>query len=461
MSFIYSLVRGNLVGDVKDIHDRYGEIVRLAPNELSFAREDAWHDIFAYRPGHLPFPKNPIWFHPPAGQPHNIVTIPDEGDHTRIRHLLNHAFSEKSLKAQEPVIESYADLLISRLKEEVSASQNTTSSAVIDLIDWYHYITFDIVGDLAVGESFNCLRDKELHPWIAMIFNYIKTMTLATSARFYPWIEYILMKVLVPHSVLQQAKDHYQLALDRIHHRMNLEKQRPDFMTPVLERNEGADAMSMSEIESTFAILIIAGSETVGTTLAGITNALIQNLDLLRRLTAEILTVFSAEDQITIASTRDLAYLTAVINEGLRMCNPVPAGLPRVVPPGGDTVAGHWLPENTNVSVHPWTLYYSPALFHDADTFRPERWLSPEQGRPAEFSNDGLSAVRPFGLGPRSCLGKNIGMAEMRLILARLIWTFELCPPQGKEGWKPVDWKKLKTFFVVEKVPVWVELKRR
>lgn len=63
--FIMSRVTGNLVADVLKFREKYGDIVRLAPNELSFAKGEAYHDIFATHGGHAAFPKNTIRFKAP------------------------------------------------------------------------------------------------------------------------------------------------------------------------------------------------------------------------------------------------------------------------------------------------------------------------------------------------------------------------------------------------------------
>jgi cytochrome P450 len=104
--------------------------------------------------------------------------------------------------------------------------------------------------------------------------------------------------------------------------------------------------MSREEVESTYQMLIIAGSETIATALVGTINLLAQNPDQKEKLTTEILTKFKASTEIDVTSTRDMPYLTACINEGLRLCNPVPAGLPRCAPATGAFVCGYWLPGN-------------------------------------------------------------------------------------------------------------------
>lgn len=291
------------------------------------------------------------------------------------------------------------------------------------------------MGDLVFGESFNCLNDGAHHRWVHLIIENVKAMTFGSALRYYPTVEYLVM-TLMPKRVLQEAFDHIKLAEDKIHARLNYEKQREDFMTPVIKHNQDFQTMSLREIEVTFSILTIAGSETSGTTLAGIANHLLQNGPVLARLVTEIRTTFPEEFDITVAAVKDLPYLNATISEGLRMCNPVAAGLPRVVPQGGATVGGVWLPGGvslpffslhqgkksllftfptntapfpiqTFVSVPSWTLSYSSALFHQPDSFAPERWLAPPQ-RPAENDSDQRSALHPFGLGARSCIGQDV-----------------------------------------------------
>jgi cytochrome P450 len=74
-----------------------------------------------------------------------------------------------------------------------------------------------------------------------------------------------------------------------------------------------------------------------------------ENRHVLERLTTEIREKFQVDEEITFDSIQSLPYLDAVINEGLRLCNPVPGGLPRVVPEGGDTYCGIFLPEGVSL----------------------------------------------------------------------------------------------------------------
>lgn len=293
----------------------------------------------------------------PNDKPQNIITTNDHAVHARIRKLLGTSFSERSLRSQQPTIESYTDLLISRLRALPEDSKDGSRGVVVDMVDWVNYFAVDIIGDLAVGESFDCLRNSDYHPWVKIIFSFGKGMVFAAAARYYPAVEWLFMMAL-SRSVMELQRKYTDFVNERINRRLNLKADRPDFLTPVMKDNPNFENMSLGEIESTFAVILIAGSETTATSLCGLLNHLVkpENKDALEKLVCEIRGTFLREEDITIEATKTLTYLEAVINEGLRICNPLPGGLQRVVPKGGETYAGHFVPEKV----------YSPELQQDA-----------------------------------------------------------------------------------------------
>jgi hypothetical protein len=150
----------------------------------------------------------------------------------------------------------------------------------------------------------------------------------------------------LPAAVIKR-QDHFQSSKDKIHRRLERATKSVDIMSYVLDPNvEGS--MSIQEIETTFNILIIAGSETTASALSGTTNYLLRNPTTLAKLVREIRGTYEVEAEINLSTLGKLPYLSAVIEEGLRMAPPVPSGLPRVVPKGGGKVCGEWLPEGVS-----------------------------------------------------------------------------------------------------------------
>jgi hypothetical protein len=76
------------------LHAKYGEVVRIKPNQLSFIREDAWKDIYMHRQGQPQMAKRGRGTSNKNGA-YNIINAPDD-IHARQRKSLSHAFSEKA-----------------------------------------------------------------------------------------------------------------------------------------------------------------------------------------------------------------------------------------------------------------------------------------------------------------------------------------------------------------------------
>ena len=288
----------------------------------------------------------------PNGQADNLITTNDVKFHARVRTLLSSSFIKDALRTQYPLIQRHADMLVTKLHELANMPDSLNEGALVNMTDWLNFFTMDVIGDLAFGEPFGCLRNGEYHFWVRTLFSYLKGMSIAAAPRFYPSLEFLLQK-LMPKSVLEGQRRHTQFANERINRRLDLKTDRPDFMTPFMKNNVNFETMSQDEILSTFNFIIISGSETTATTLTGIFNHLSRNVRILQRLCMEVRTKFTEEQDITIDAIQDLPYLEAVVNEGLRMCNPVPGGLPRMVPKGGDTYAGVYLSEGVSCSLLP------------------------------------------------------------------------------------------------------------
>ena len=107
----------------------------------------------------------------------------------------------------------------------------------------------------------------------------------------------------------------------------------------------------------------------------------------------------------------------------------------------------------TIVKFSAWAGYVSPSNFARSTEFLPERWLP--KASSSEFKNDNLKTLHPFSLGHRNCIGQILDWMELRMILARVIWNFDIRLPIGSPG---LDFAKQKTFRAWEKQPLNVVL---
>lgn len=118
--------------------ERYGPVVRIAPNELAYADPCAWRDIAGHNPKGEENGKWIEFYRPDAAMPQNLISAEREL-HGQLRRQLAHGFSDRSMREQEPIIKSYIDLLVRRLKENCKGGL-----ASLDMCQWYNFTTFDV-----------------------------------------------------------------------------------------------------------------------------------------------------------------------------------------------------------------------------------------------------------------------------------------------------------------------------
>ncbi|OJJ94721.1 hypothetical protein ASPACDRAFT_37352 [Aspergillus aculeatus ATCC 16872] len=452
-----SLMRGHHHVKMLALHDRYGPIVRTGPNALSFNTAEGFKDIYGFRPGVPQFPKDPKTYGSSLMPTRDAVGgFLDNESHSRQRRLLAHGFSDRVIREQEARICSFIDLFISRLRDLAHQGKD------IDIKAWLEFAAFDITGDLMFAETFDCLQDSQLHPWIEFIFNSIMGSTILSAIRHFPVLA-MLQEVCTPAWFRRQIMQNFELSAEKAERRMTLGADRVDFMSAMIKNGLEDDSphtqdekrvmrMSRHEVHANSTFIILAGSETTATAMSGCIYYLCTNRSALDRLCQTVREVFQTDADITSATCASLPYVDAVIDEGLRMYSPMAAHLPRVVPRGGATVAGQFLPENTDVHVPHYASYMSDTNFFRAKEFLPERWL----GTDPQFDGDRRDTLQPFSMGARNCLGKSLAYLEMRLTLAKLVYHFdmELCPTSER-------WNDQRTYFIWHKPSLMVRLRDR
>ena len=326
------------------LHERYGDVVRVSPNGLSFIHPDAWQDIYARKPGQLPFSKDVLRYSKDLciDGAQEILTA-NEADHSRLRGVLAHGFSERSIREQEPLVHKNVELLMRRLRERI---HDSVVAGKVDMSCWLNWTTFDVIGDLAFGEPFGCLQQGEYHPWVSLIFQSVRGVSIMGSVKQFPWLNRVFQSLLLHTSLMQKLYDHQRLGIEKIDRRLRSGSDRNDFLNIILRHCGTEKEMSVGEIYSNANLIIMAGSETSATAMAGCLYFLALHSDVLHRLRDEIRARFAREKDITFETVAGLTYLTAVLDESMRMYPAQPIFTPRIAPSGGAVVAGHFVPEN-------------------------------------------------------------------------------------------------------------------
>ncbi|CAG8972058.1 hypothetical protein HYALB_00004923 [Hymenoscyphus albidus] len=468
----YEAWNGIDIYSVKKLHDQYGPTVRISPDTVSFNNEEAWLAIYGSRQGKKQIPKDAGFYRADnQGNADSLISADDAG-HMRMRRAVSHAFSDAAVKGQEPLITHYFDLLIEKLHAKASGP----TEGLVNLVHWFNFTTFDIIGDLTFQDSFDALETEEYNHWIANIFNSTKVARIFMIINSYPLIGIPISTLLKHVPQLQQARlKHYQYTEEKTLRRLNASSDRNDFVSYILRHND-EKGMSREEMIQTCNLFILAGSETTATLLSGLTYHLLQNPSTMYKLVKEIREAFPDPKSMTFNSLSQLKYMQACIQEAFRLYPPVPILLPRKtehdvvinghsiskngiqVPSFLETTPRYFLRfpliamnNNTNRESQQWSAYHSEANFAESEKFIPERWLDDPR-----FASDKRGAVQPFSFGTRNCVGQHLALVEMKSILGRLLWHFELSLCEDS-----LNWTDQKVYFLWEKKPLNVKLTAR
>lgn len=212
------------------------------------------------------------------------------------------------------------------------------------------------IGDLAFGESFDCLKNAETHQWIASIQGNVKAIPIINAIRRckLDWV----IPLLAPKKLLEMRRRNAQFTKDKVEKRIHHGIDRGDLWDGIMETkgSTGEPGMSREEMISNASAIVLAGSETSATLLSGCVWLLLNSPHHLQKLEQHVLGSFQHESEIDLVSVGKLDYMEAVLNEALRLYPPVPMQSNRAVNPGGVEIAGKWVPPGVSATTRPWRL---------------------------------------------------------------------------------------------------------
>ncbi|KAJ4360665.1 uncharacterized protein N0V89_001231 [Didymosphaeria variabile] len=366
-----------------------GDVIRVSPNELSFASVSAWKSVYGVQKG-APITKNEFW--DMIGLGFDEGSIGSERDYhlaAQKRDLFADALSNRNLVQQEPIMQQFVSLFVDKI------GKLGDTEGGMDMGQWFLYFGFDLGTKMAFGESFACLVRESAHEWLTLVLPLFFIINIADNFRRLPLVVPILK--LIPMKWLQGVRGKIvKYSKDQTAKRLKRSGPQNDFFDNCVEKVHKGD-VTEEEMASHLFTFSVAAGETQATSMTGILYYLLRDPEKRDELQREVRGAFKSTHDMDVASLLKLPYLQAVLKEGMRIHPAVPQGLPRVSP--GTMIEGIYVPQGTEVYVSAWSPSHDERYFHDPYAFKPERWIDPD-------CRDVKDASQPFGLGPRVCPGK-------------------------------------------------------
>ncbi|KAL1862926.1 hypothetical protein Daus18300_008256 [Diaporthe australafricana] len=413
---VYRMSKRKMQEENVELHRKYGKIVRLGPNYYSIDDPAAVKTIY----GHGTQYEKSEWYEVWSARR-------DVGDE-HVRTERHQAALKHTLVSYEPYVNNCIDILSNRLR------MSAKSGETIDLSKWFQYYAFDVIGEITYSKRFGFMETgKDISDMIKTIGSVLNWSH--TAGFFAPLVAFThFMAERTTSAGIGKVAAFAQERIDQskkdsINGYDDPERQavtQPDFCSKLLDLSEALqhseknpEGLTQSEIVMGGCTgNIFAGSDTTSISLNATFYNIIQESQELDDAHAR----GALSDPPSFAETQALPYLQAVMKEALRMHPAVGLCLWRIVPAGGATLCGTYFPAGTNVGVNCWVAHRNKEVWgEDAEEFRPERWL--------ESSEEKLKAMNamymPFGLGSRTCIGKNISLLEISKVIPHLVRKFD------------------------------------
>ncbi|KAF2808737.1 oxoglutarate/iron-dependent oxygenase [Mytilinidion resinicola] len=429
--FYYDIIKGGQgVFQLKKLHERYGPIIRITPNEVH-VNDPNLIDV-VYPGGGKKVNKDP-YFVGSFGVPESSLLTVEHDLHRTRRGALNRFFSKSSVRESEPFIQDAAQRFCLRLEENSGNGPVTLSAATSSF-------STDVINEHNFGFRSNYLDGVNFKPNLQNALDGLSN-SLQLMKQL-PWL-HVLMR-MVPHSLFIRLNPDMA---DYFAHENRVRQRRDEVITRIKNEKLSEHHTIFDELlrgtlpeeekrpERVFQeglVAVSAASETTAWTLTvGLFHVLNQP-EVLSKLRAELESnIPDASELPPLSVLEQLPYLSATVHEALRRSYGVASRLPRIQPDhsvylhshvtnpatGVEKEVDYAVPPGYAVSMSSVLVHTNPEIFPEPYTFQPERWLNGEGVRRKDLDRYLLS----FSKGTRQCLGINLAYAELFICIATIV----------------------------------------
>ncbi|KAF3761239.1 cytochrome P450 [Cryphonectria parasitica EP155] len=414
------ILDGNYVKEYPKLHEKYGPVVRIAPNHVHVKDMTYYQEVYGNGTKYLKDPG----FYETFGVKHSLLMFTNPAEHKERYDIIKSIFAKQKIEKLAPFVSEIVEKGLRRAQESLQ------KGTPWDIQQAYRCVTVDTITRVLFNKSMNLIEsDDATPPFLESMDTFsdrVQTM------KHLPVLNRIALKLPLSWANIV-AKGYVQFRLDcdnwiqevADRHELGVycaEDGRHTIFDLLLRPNvaKGYKVPTHESLVDEAFIFCFAGTDTTSYALSCSTYYLLTHADKLKRLREELDTVpRNTKGMLEFQNVRNLPYLTAVIKESLRVSTPIPGNLPRVVPKGGAYVGGTFIPPKSIVSVCPRLIHYNAEIYKDPRSFIPERWLGPEAGALEKWHV-------PFSKGPRSCIGFNIAYLELYTCLSNFFGLMDM-----------------------------------
>lgn len=243
-----------------------------------------------------------------------------------------------ALRGYEERVVRYANELIDQISSRSGQAMNVSV--------WFNYYSFDVMGDLAFGNSFDMLKSGSTHYVMSAVEKGLLAVGLLSPLT---WIIPVFASAPI---IGADFAELISWCGEQAKRRMKMEVKVPDITSWLFDDPK----IDRGWLSGDTRLIVVAGSDTTAAAMTYVFYHLASDPTEVEKLRGELKTLMKPEAPFSVRDVQHAAHLNAVINETLRMHPPVPSGASRITPPEGITIDDVYVPGSTNVTVPQYAL---------------------------------------------------------------------------------------------------------
>jgi cytochrome P450 len=337
-------------------HEKYGKFVRIGPNDISVTDPDAVQVISGANSKCY----KGTWYNQDLPLV-SLHTSRDRAMHDRRRRAWAPAFSDRALRGYEARIKTYNDLLLDNVNKGLGKP--------INISDLFNQFSFDVMGDLAFGKSFDMLTTGETHWAIKLLGAGMDPMAFGFPAWFFRFViaipgaagDYWKFIQFCSDQLMDRIKEQpaKQAAFEKGEKSKSAAAAEKDITHTLIEQfesmSEADKKVALPMLQGDSRLIIVAGSDTTATTLVHLFWYLAANKVIQDKLRKEVKSLVG-NGPIEAQQLQDCEYLNGCINESLRLNPPVPSGVFRKTPKEGVMIGNTFVPGDTTIQMPQYVM---------------------------------------------------------------------------------------------------------
>ena len=338
-----------------------------------------------------------------------------EPNWSKAHNILLQPFGNRAMQSYHPSMVDIAEQLVKKW-ERLNADEE------IDVVHDMTALTLDTIGLCGFDYRFNSFYRRDYHPFVESLVRSLETIMMIRGLP----LESLWMQKRrrdLAHDVAFMNRMVDEIVAER---RGNAEaaEDKKDMLGAMMTGVDRATGEQLDDVNIRYQIntFLIAGHETTSGLLSCTLYALLKHPDVLKKAYEEVDRVLGPDVNArpTYQQVTQLAYITQILKEALRLWPPAPAY--GIAPLKDETIGGKYkLKKNTFITVLVMALHRDPSVWGpNPDAFDPENF-----SREAEARRP-INAWKPFGNGQRACIGRGFAMHEAALAIGMILQRFKL-----------------------------------